>query len=153
MLDGSFSIAEESTLRWVSSTVGLRVADLASGVGAAAASGLAAGLSSGVVLQAANKTTRLAALTRVRILARIFISSSWLFDERPPGRLAYIPCRRAQALFHAPVGRHRRQHSASVHDRSYQDHPAVRRKARRLVAVAILDDLALPVAEVEQRDL
>src|SRR5258706_4481859 len=129
MLFGSLSIA---ALRAVRSTVGAALRAVASGAGAAAASGLAAGFSaSGVVLHAANRATRLAAAMIGRILVVMVLPPlSLLIDERPPGRLAYVACRRGQALFDAAVGGDRREHAAAVDDRGEQNHPAVRREAR-----------------------
>src|SRR5882672_1079845 len=132
MLFGSLSIAEGSARREVRSTVGAGLRAVASGAGAAAASGLAAGLSaSPVVLHAANSATRLVAAMIGRILVlMVFPPLSLLIDERPPGRLAYVACRRGQALFDTTVGGDRREHAAAVDDRGEQNHPAVRGEAR-----------------------
>src|SRR5439155_24223290 len=119
------------------------------GAGFAARSSTRAGAcSSSVVAQPAAT----AAAARVAMMARR-MASFLSFCEWSPGRLAHVARRHAQALLDAAVRRHRREHAASADHGGEQDHPPVGGKARRLVAIAVGDDLHLAVGEIEQRHL
>src|SRR5439155_8885833 len=125
---------------------------VSTGAGLAARSSTPAGAcsSAGAVAQPAAT----AAAARVAMMARRMAFFSFLsFYEWSPGRLTHVARRHAQALLDAAVRRHRRQHAASVDHGGEQDHPPVGSKARRLVAIAVGDDLHLAVREIEQRHL
>src|SRR5229473_2332702 len=122
---------------------------------AAGAAGLAArsstpagGCCSGVVAQPAATAAAARMAMRARRMAS-FLS----FCEWSPGRLTHVARRDAEALLDAAVGRHRREHAASADHRGEQDHAPVGSKARRLVAIAVGNDLHLTVREIEQRYL
>src|SRR2546425_8281317 len=148
---------------WFGSLSGLPAAGLlvrstrAIGLVSTGAGGLAPGSStlagaccSGVVAH----PTATAAAARVAMMARRMASFSFLsFCEWSPGRLAHVPRRDAQTLLDAAVRRYRRQHAAFADHGGEEDHPPVGSKARRLVAIAVGDDLHLAVGEIEQRHL
>src|SRR5512145_2653498 len=106
--------------------------------------------SSGVVWQPAARS-RLVALRTVMRIARIGFLLS--IDERTPRRLAHVAAGVRQVLTDAAIRGYRREHPAPASYRGEQDHPAVRGEARRLVAVAIGDDLHLLVRQIQQRHL
>src|SRR5690606_29889843 len=69
------------------------------------------------------------------------------------GWLAHVAGSRGKALLDATVGRDGGKHAAPADDRREQDHAAIRGEAWGFVAVAVGEDLHLPVREVEQRHL
>src|SRR5439155_87091 len=149
MLFGSLSGLPAAGLL-VRSTRAIGLVSTGAGGLAARSSTLAGACSSGAVAQPAAT----AAAARVAMMARRMASFSFLsFYEWSPGRLAHVAGRHAQTLLDAAVRRYRRQHAASVDHGGEQDHPPVGSKARRLVAIAVGDDLHLAVGEIEQRHL
>src|SRR5437762_13980716 len=143
MLFGSLSgLAGAGLLVRSTRAIGL----VSTGAGLAARSSTRAGAcSSGVVAQPAAT----AAAARVAMMARRMASFSFpSFCEWSPGRLTHVARRHAQTLLDAAVRRHRREHAASVDHGGEQDHPTVGSKARRLVAIAVGDDLHLAVGEI-----
>src|SRR6266404_1084273 len=132
----------------VRSTRAIGLVSTGAGGLAARSSTLAGGCCSGVVAQPAAA----AAAARVAMMARR-MASFLSFCEWSPGRLAHVPRRDAEALLDAAVRRYRRQHAAFADHGGEQDHPPVGSKARRLVAIAVGDDLHLAVGEIEQRHL
>src|SRR5467141_3410909 len=148
MLFGSLSGLPAAGLL-VRSTRAIGLVSTAAGGLAARSSTPAGACSSGVVAQPAAT----AAAVRVAMMTRrmAFLPSS--FYEWSPGRLTHVPRRDAETLLDAAVRRHRRQHAASADHGGEQDHPPVGSKARRLVAIAVGDDLHLTVREIEQRYL
>src|SRR5438445_7452211 len=132
----------------VRSTRAIGLVSTGAGGLAARSSTLAGGCCSGVVAQPAAA----AAAARVAMITRR-MASFLSFCEWSPGRLAHVPRRDAEALLDAAVRRYRRQHAAFADHGGEQDHPPVGSKARRLVAIAVGDDLHLAVREIEQRHL
>src|SRR5581483_11984779 len=80
------------------------------------------------------------------------IPASRIPEERPPRRLANVGRLHRQPLLHAAVARHRRQHPASADVGRVQQHAAVRREARRLVARAVGEQLRLAARQVHDRE-
>src|SRR5258706_11799280 len=102
----------------------------------------------GVVVQAPrNRTDVVTDKAAIRIARTTCLLS---FYERAPRGLADVPSGDAQSLLDAPVGRNRREHALAADHRGEQDHASVGREARRLVAVAVSDDLQLLVCQIEQ---
>src|SRR2546425_8680846 len=149
MLFGSLSGLPAAGLL-VRSTRAIGLVSTGAGGLAARSSTLAGACCSGVAAQPAAT----AAAARVAMMARRMASFSFLsFCEWSPGRLTHVARRHAPTLLDAAVRRHRRQHAASADHGGEQDHPPVGSKARRLVAIAVGDDLHLAVREIEQRHL
>src|SRR5581483_3508250 len=105
----------------------------------------------GVVVHPARNAAAAAAVRAAMRTARM--TSLLSLGERSPGRLADVACRYGKTLLDTAVGGHGGEHAAAADDGGEEDHAPVGREARRLVAVAVGDDLHLLVAEVEERHL
>src|SRR5712692_949586 len=151
MLFGSLSGLPAAGLL-VRSTRATGLVSTAAGGLAARSSTRAGACSSGVVAQPAANAAAARVANMIRRMA--FLPFSFpSFYEWSPGGLTHVSRRNAETLLDAAVRRHRRQHAAPADHRGEQDHPPVGREARRLVAIAVGDDLHLTVREIEQRHL
>src|SRR5262245_46975139 len=87
----------------------------------------------GVVVQPTAISAVAAAVRLAFRMARMLLLLSESFDERPPSWFAHVPRGDTESLLHPPVRRYRREQAAPADHRGEQDHPPVRREARRLV--------------------
>src|SRR5690606_20892411 len=71
---------------------------------------------------------------------------------RRPRRLAHVAAREAEALAHAAVDGHGRQHAGAAVLGRVDHEPAVRGEARRLVLAAVGQDPEIAALEVVQAD-
>src|SRR6185436_7868404 len=88
------------------------------------------------------------ATIRSFFIAWLLVVTGLSFRQRAPCGLAHVAGIRGESLLHPAITRNRGQYTTPPHHGCVEDHPAVRREARRLVHRSIREYLHLPRVDI-----